>query len=319
MFAAQQSRQDKVAQNSRGPSMESPDNCASPHQPHAVKMRNPLLAAVGGAIVRGVGAIGGAIARGGGAAARGLRGANAYLNHRPLLPPRMLANGRPSRVQRFGASRMDRVTDARNAVVDSFRRLSRSTDSVTSGFAGLVDKLKNFSPALSVQVAKNNVARLEQNLEQGRRLGPGLAEFEKQRGRLSLASNDIKADLAAIFLPLATTAVNSLSTIVEIGAVITSSIASLVKTVGDIATYTGKAIADLPLIREGLEILDRIYQWAKQWIPKQEQDNLKGGLNEFFRMQIPGPAVAPDIRGPRMNMPLPQFNPLPFQPVPAGP
>lgn len=302
MFVAQEARQAKMIQrNSAGkPAMASPLNNEPPKaSAYSVKMGNPL-AVVGALLARGAMAVGRGVVAGARVVRRGGARAFQYASQAPT-----------SRIGR-GVSNYMGVGTRAEMVARSFQRLESSSDRLNSNFASMSERLRNFAPVLSVQMAQNNVNRMEQDLRIGQRLGPGLAEFEKQRGRIAIAAGNTQANFAEIMLPLATLATKTLATIAETGAVLSGGVASLVKMIGAFVDMSGRFLADLPLVRDILQILDKIYQWIKQWMPKQEEAKGVGNFNDFFRMEIPGPNAVPDIQGPRFNMPLPQFNPQPF-------
>lgn len=328
MFAAQEARRAKAmkrAESGDG-SMESPYGSAKPVRmgsPYSVKMRSPAalipligrgIAAVGGFAARGAAAAGGYAARGavavagrGSAVGRGIR--------RGVIAARRF--GRRAASNGDGAQQaIANVTDSLTGLNPVVGTLTKTVKMLESETANAAVRLKNFSAALAIQAAQNNVNRLNQSLQQGQRLGPGLAEYERQRGRIDMATGNIQADVIAIFLPLVTAIANGTATLLEIGSGISALIAQGFKSVGELAQTI---VENIPFLKLAGTAAEDIKKWIKQWLPPQANGdfNVKN-LNDLFTMPIPGPGQAPQLRG-RMNMPLPQARPQPFpMPLAAG-
>lgn len=312
LFSAQEARQAKSQQpagNDSGP-MESPHNERKPIRmasPYSVKMRNPLAAA------------GALLARGAAAASRVLLPAAV----RTIGPRTMI--GRGIRRGMIASKRMGRRISRAfnrppqeggvvNATVDALGLLNPAFGMLTKGvkladaeFTAMAQKLKNFSPALSQQATQNSINRLNQNMQQGQRLGGGLAQYEKQKGRIEIAAGNIQADVISLFLPIATGIANSIATMMEILSAISAVIVKGFKAMGELVQLI---IDNVPFLKRMLGFVGSIDGWIKQWKPPEiEADlNLKN-LDQFFNMGIPAPNQPAQIQGPKINMAMPGFLP----------
>lgn len=73
----------------------------------------------------------------------------------------------------------------------------RAGQAVARAQTELAKQLRPFSPELAVSAARENLRRVTQNIELARRIGPSLAESERQRGRFGAAQVEFGAQVAA--------------------------------------------------------------------------------------------------------------------------
>ena len=302
MTVAQQARAEK---NSQPGAMESPYNRdgVKMHSPGSVKMRNPAALFTVARFLTGARALG-SVARGAAnMVGRGIRNSLAGMT-------RM-------------ARRAGHTTLARNlAGTQAQNGLSRTADLITS-FVGIIGaakgvtnamnemslKLRNFSPQLNMQMARNEINVMNQQLGQAKRMGPQLAEWEKNKGRMNIAANDMLENILTIIMPTAN--------------FITSSIASAMEMVASVQTSAKEFLVDI-FGKDGLDLqgnmafllapLKVIRDHILKFLPpvnQQNDDLFMQNLNDLFNMNIPGPNAAPRINGPVMNLQIPQFIPQP--------
>ena len=309
MTVAQQSRAEK---NSQPGAMESPYNRDSVkmHSPGSVKMRNPAaLFTVVARVLSGARMIGSVA-----------RGAASMVGRRSMI-------GRGIRNSLAGMTRMARraghTTLARNlAGTQSQNGLSRTADLVAS-FVGIIGaakgvtnamsemslKLRNFSPQLNMQMARNEINVMNQQLGQAKRMGPQLAEWEKNKGRMNIAANDILENIMTGIMPVVNFIASSISSAMEMVAGVGTRVREFVV---DIVGKNGLDLqGNLAFLLAPLKaIRDHILRFLPP-VNQQNDDLFMQNLTDLFNMNIPGPNAAPRINGPVMNLQIPQFIPQP--------
>ncbi len=314
LFAAQEARQSKLQQQTVNGEMSSPYNNkpVKMGSPHSVKMRNPLFAA-GAMLVRGAVAVGGAVARGAAVAGRAVaRGASRVagknsLIRRAITSKRMRGVSKAfGRVAQSGGD-INATIDAIGSLVPTIRPLASAFKTLDGVVGPLASKLKNFSPALSMQATQNSINSMNQSMQQGQRLGGGLAQFEKQKGRMEIAAGNIQADVAALFLPIATRIADALATIMEVCSAISALIVKGFQSIGELAQLI---MENIPFFKTILGFVGSIDRWIKQWKPPEVESDLNlKNLDQFFNMGIPAPNQPPKIQGPKINMAMPGLLP----------
>lgn len=90
---------------------------------------------------------------------------------------------------------------AAGLLAGDFKVLGKSANMLADAFKESSEKLKYYSPQLAVAHTMNIVKQFQLNREQGRQLGPGLAEFERQRGKFEMGGQRFIGDLQAALLP----------------------------------------------------------------------------------------------------------------------
>ncbi len=293
---AQAARAERHGGNS---GMKNPDVSSEPQQqqpiqsPHSVRMGFPGAALIAGAarLVVGAGrAAGRGVVRVGRAVGRGVAGAGRAAR-------RAVSSIQPRAVLRNGID-----------IITSLTSMVTSVKGVTSSLDDMSNKLKNFSPEITVQKARNEISLLNQSMGQARRLGPGLAEWEKNKGRINLAGNDIMEGLLKMILPVVNTIASAVASILEwtvsVGEYLKDMIVDLVTIVDN---YVSKAIP-------GFQVLKDILSHITLFRPPQEKvedDVLMKNLSDLFMMPIPGHNAVPQLNGPKKSLQIPKFTPQP--------
>jgi hypothetical protein len=300
---AQAARAEKRGENSgfKNPDMSTGQVQSQQIQsPHSVRMGFPAMIArgvmtagrvVGRGVVRAGRATGRGIARVGRATRRGAAGAwNATRNAVSSIQPMALLRNTTN-------------------IITSLTSMVTSVKGVTSSLDDMSTKLKNFSPEITVQKARNEINALNQSMGQARRLGPGLAEWEKNKGRINLAGNDMMEGLLKMILPVVNTIASVVASILEwtvsIGEYIKTMIVDLITIIDN---YVSRAIP-------GFQVLKDILSHITLFRPPQEKvedDVLMKNLSDLFMMPIPGPNAVPQLAGPKKSLQIPKFKPQPI-------
>lgn len=87
---------------------------------------------------------------------------------------------------------------------------------VVSEMDKLTDRLKEFSPALSVEQARSEALATVQAVRQAQEIGPTLAEFQAERAELNRGINDLKVAVLKEVVPLATAILSGINKLASI-------------------------------------------------------------------------------------------------------
>ena len=308
MTVAQQARAEK---NSQPGAMESPYNRDSVkmHSPGSVKMRNPAALFTVARVLSGARMIGSA-ARG----AANLVGRSSTIGGgiRSVLyrATRMVRNaGHTTLADNLKGTQPQNGLSRTADLVASFVGIIGAAKGVTNAMSEMSLKLRNFSSQLNMQMARNEINAMNQQLGQAKRMGPQLAEWERNKGRMSIAGGDMYEGLLSVIMPpinmIASLVASLMETVVSLGSGARDFVLDITGKNGlDLGGNLAFLLAPLKVIR------DHILKFLPA-APQQNDDLFMRNLTDLFNMNIPGPNAAPQINGPKMNLQIPQFIPQP--------